>query len=261
MGNTFVPFLENQDLRSSIQNSPVLSTFAKALKSTGVSDKYLKEGASIKVNKDSWMDRKLKQSGYEKSYYKGPWTVFAPNDAAWKDFMQEMGWFGMALTEEELLAMPELEEILKYHIIVGQEMSHGSKNSTGLMSMKDGSEVSVFHGPEGELLVHDDCVDSPSPDDYGCTMQAEWNKCSEDWVQDEGLFSGRDLGYCERSCKRCSCNGGQCGTADIYDIPAANGVLHVIDKVLYPAPVFNIPEKHWRTREEIEAELGIVGGV
>ena len=72
-------------------------------------------------------------------------------------------------------------------------------------------------------MVHDDCVDRPSPDNFGCEMQAEWKKCNEDWVQDEGLFSGRTLGYCERSCGRCTCAEGDCGRADVYDIPASNG--------------------------------------
>ena len=112
------------------------------------------------------------------------------------------------------------------------------------------------------MFVHDDCVDRPSPDDYGCEMQAEWRKCNEDWVQDEGLFSGRKLGYCERSCGRCTCDDGQCGRADIYDIPSANGVLHVIDKVMYPAPVYEKSDLQWRSKEEIQAEMdGATGGL
>ncbi len=41
MGSTFVPFMENQDLKSSIKSAPVLSTFAKALHATGILDKYV----------------------------------------------------------------------------------------------------------------------------------------------------------------------------------------------------------------------------
>ena len=84
------------------------------------------------------MAKALARTGYEKTYYKGPWTIFAPSDAAFKDFMKKMGWMGMTLTEEELLAMPELEEILKYHIILGQEWSASIRNATGLLSMKGG---------------------------------------------------------------------------------------------------------------------------
>ena len=169
MNDRFIPFVENQDLKTSIRcaafpplrrhrrsrrnpkklttssfvslrrAAPVLSTFAKALHSTGLLDDLLKEGSSIKVAEDSWMAKALARTGYEKTYYKGPWTIFAPSDAAFKDFMKEMGWMGMTLTEEELLAMPELEEILKYHIILGQEWSASIRNATGLLSMKGGS--------------------------------------------------------------------------------------------------------------------------
>ena len=255
MGNDFIPFVENQDLKTSIRSAPVLSTFAKALHSTGLLDELLKEGADIKVEKDSWMAKHLARRGYEKTYYKGPWTVFAPSDAAFQEFMKEMGWMGMTLTEAELLAMPELEEILKYHIVLGQEWSSGLRDGTGVLSMKDGAEVSVFHGDAGEFLIHANCVDRPSPDNFGCEMQAEWKKCDEDWVKDDGLFSGRPLGYCERSCGRCTCEGDQCGRADVYDISSSNGVLHVIDKVLYPAPVYEKPAAQWRSKAEMEAEM------
>jgi len=256
MGTQFVPFQENQDLKTSIKSAPVLGIFAKALHSTGILDKYLKQGNAIKFEEDSWMDKQLNRMGQGgKTYYKGPWTVFAPSDEAFREFMKEMGWYGMTLTEEELLAMPELEDILLYHIVLGQQWSSSVKNATGLMSMKDGAEVAVFHGEGGEFYVHDDCVDRPSPDNFGCEMQAEWKKCNEDWVQDEGLFSGRPLGYCERSCGRCTCEGDQCGRADVYDIPSSNGVLHVVDKVMYPAPHYEKPALQWRTKEEMQAEL------
>ena len=123
------------------------------------------------------------------------------------------------------------------------------------MGGTDGAEVAVFHGKDGEFFVHDDCVDRPSPDNYGCEMQAEWKKCDEDWVEDEGLFSGRALGYCERSCGRCTCANEECGRAEVYDIPASNGVIHVIDKVMYPAPVYEKPAAQWRTKAEMEAEM------
>merc|ERR1711959_462038 len=36
MNDQFIPFVENQDLKTSIRAAPVLSTFAKALHSTGL---------------------------------------------------------------------------------------------------------------------------------------------------------------------------------------------------------------------------------
>ena len=99
------------------------------------------------------MDKQLNRMGQGgKTYYKGPWTVFAPSDEAFREFMKEMGWYGMTLTEEELLAMPELEDILLYHIVLGQQWSSSVKNATGLMSMKGTLRFPFFLLPPSSFM-------------------------------------------------------------------------------------------------------------
>ena len=34
-----------------------------------------------------------------------------------------------------------------------------------------------------------------------------------------------------------------------------SGIIHVINKVLYPAPVYEKPAAQWRTKAEMEAEM------
>ncbi len=48
----------------------------------------------------------------------GPFTVFAPTDAAFSAALTDMG-----ISSEELLAKPELSEILKYHVVAGKLMA------------------------------------------------------------------------------------------------------------------------------------------
>ena len=59
-------------------------------------------------------------------------------------------------------------------------------------------------------------------------LQVEWDKCEEDWMNDEGLFSKRQLGYCEVQCGKCRCDDPEtCRDVPLKDIKAKNGVLHV----------------------------------
>jgi transforming growth factor-beta-induced protein len=48
----------------------------------------------------------------------GPFTVFAPTDAAFEAALTEMG-----ITAEELLANPDLAGILTYHVVAGKLMA------------------------------------------------------------------------------------------------------------------------------------------
>lgn len=58
--------------------------------------------------------------------------------------------------------------------------------------------------------MHADCVDKPPPSEHGCDKQAEWGKCGEDWMNDNGTISGRPLGYCEMTCQKCTCDPSTC---------------------------------------------------
>merc|ERR1712216_1119142 len=68
----------------------------------------------------------------------GPFTVFAPTDAAFTDLLGTMG-----VTKAELLARAELADILKYHVLSGSSVM-----STDLAPMQDvttleGSKLTV----------------------------------------------------------------------------------------------------------------------
>lgn len=52
----------------------------------------------------------------------GPYTVFAPTDAAFEKLLKKLG-----ITAEELLAREDLKEILLYHVLSGKVMSSDLK--------------------------------------------------------------------------------------------------------------------------------------
>lgn len=63
---------------------------------------------------------------------KGPLTVFAPTNDAFKAALKALG-----ITAEQLLAHPKLGEILKYHVVSGKVMS---------TQLKDGMEAATLEG-------------------------------------------------------------------------------------------------------------------
>ena len=106
----------------------------------------------------------------------GPLTVFAPNDEAFNQFLEEAG-----LTAEELLGDPRLGNILKYHVVPGEVMS---------TDLEDGMSA-------GTLL---------SPQEINISIN-------------DGVFLNDDI------------------QVIAPDIEASNGVIHVIDGVLWPADI------------------------
>ncbi|CAE8664969.1 unnamed protein product, partial [Polarella glacialis] len=68
---------------------------------------------------------------------KSPYTVFAPIDAAFADLLKELG-----CSVEQLLANPNLDSILLYHVVGGSTMSS---------SLKDGQKVTTAQS--GQLAV------------------------------------------------------------------------------------------------------------
>jgi uncharacterized surface protein with fasciclin (FAS1) repeats len=72
----------------------------------------------------------------------GPFTVFAPTDAAFADALQTLG-----ITKEQLLADPvKLKTILTYHVVAGQVMA------ADVVKM-DGQDVATVAGPPLNVAV------------------------------------------------------------------------------------------------------------
>ena len=104
----------------------------------------------------------------------GPFTVFAPTDDAVNALVTALG-----ITAEELLALPNLGEILQYHVVSATAMA---------ADLSDGQMITTLLGQDVEVSI-----------------------------TEAGVFI----------------NNAQVTAADIS---ADNGVVHVIDAVLVPAP-------------------------
>jgi transforming growth factor-beta-induced protein len=77
----------------------------------------------------------------------GPFTVFAPTDAAFADALKTLG-----ITKEQLLADPaNLKTILTYHVVAGQVMA------ADVMSM-DGEDVPTVAGPSVKVKINGSTV-------------------------------------------------------------------------------------------------------
>ncbi len=104
----------------------------------------------------------------------GPFTVFAPTNAAFEAALAELG-----ITAEELLASDNLADILTYHVVAGEVLA------ADVVEL-DGQSVETVNGQSVAITV-----------------------------DDGGVFVN--------------------GIAvSATDIPASNGVIHVIDGVLLP---------------------------
>ena len=74
----------------------------------------------------------------------GPFTVFAPTDDAFGDALVALG-----LTAEELLASPDLDEILLFHVAAGELSAD---------DLDDGEVVETLSGEELEVIETDDGI-------------------------------------------------------------------------------------------------------
>ena len=74
----------------------------------------------------------------------GPFTVFAPTDAAIGALVTALG-----ITAEDLLALPELGDILQYHVVAGLAMS---------TDLSDGQTISTLQGSDVTVTINDDGV-------------------------------------------------------------------------------------------------------
>lgn len=70
----------------------------------------------------------------------GPFTVFAPTDAAFDKLLKDLG-----VTAEELLARKDLKDILLYHVVPGKVLSS---------DLKDGMKVKTLAGKEVTISLN-----------------------------------------------------------------------------------------------------------
>ena len=82
----------------------------------------------------------------------GPFTVFAPTDAAFEQALTDLG-----LTAEELLAREDLADILTYHVVPGKVMA---EDVVGLESATtvQGGTVTISTDETGNVLINDATV-------------------------------------------------------------------------------------------------------
>ena len=77
----------------------------------------------------------------------GPFTVFAPVDAGFEDFLTAND-----LTAGDLLASPDLENILTYHVLSGEVNSFDVE--AGSYTALNGSQFYVSEDPSGDLWIN-----------------------------------------------------------------------------------------------------------
>ena len=83
----------------------------------------------------------------------GPFTVFAPTDAAFEEALKALG-----ITAEQLLARDDLADILKYHVVGGAKvMSTDLKAGEQKVGSLEGSELTVTVAG-GKVMVNDASV-------------------------------------------------------------------------------------------------------
>uniref|UniRef100_A0A383WQB5 FAS1 domain-containing protein n=1 Tax=Tetradesmus obliquus TaxID=3088 RepID=A0A383WQB5_TETOB len=172
----------------------------------------------------------------------GPYTIFAPNDDAFDAMLLNLGGGQRKLPLDQLLRLPQLNNILMYHIVPGQYTSAFLRNNTPIYTAQGVEVVPFADGcmTEGRLMLHDSCIDKPTADNYTCEEQRAFGKCDFPFMV-SSLAAQWQGGFCQRTCKRCDCSptsGIICSTVISPDVQANNGVIHGISRVLFPPPTF-----------------------
>ncbi|EFJ47213.1 hypothetical protein VOLCADRAFT_105189 [Volvox carteri f. nagariensis] len=174
--------------------------------------------------------------------------VMAPTDESFEVLLRQLG-NGRRLPIETFYRLPELPDILQYHVIPG---------------MYTTVEIIPFNDPcmtEGSMMLHDNCVDKPTPDNYTCEDQKKFEKCFFPFMT-SALAAQWQGGFCQRTCERCSCaadSGIQCSKLVESDLIGSNGVAHSVNRVLFPPPVFSKADYANLTSIEITATTPIPG--
>ena len=81
----------------------------------------------------------------------GPFTVFAPTDAAFGALLEELG-----VTADELLANPDLANILLYHVVSGEFMAADVIDiaPADVPTLYEGNDVSIAV-VDGNVVIND----------------------------------------------------------------------------------------------------------
>ena len=80
----------------------------------------------------------------------GPFTVFAPTNAAFETLLGDLG-----ITADELLARSDLSDILLYHVVSGTEALSSSLTDGQEVATAQGLNVFVSVGADGSVMVND----------------------------------------------------------------------------------------------------------
>lgn len=134
--------------------------------------------------------------------------VFAPTNEAFEAFRAQIAGPGNdPLPLEVVLKLPELKDILLYHIVKDSWSSEYLTNNTGIVTAKTVEVVPFTDAAmgEGKILIHDSCVDKPTPDGLSCSEQAEFGKCYDPFMISP-LGAQWQGGFCQRTCERCTCD-------------------------------------------------------
>ncbi|GMH33014.1 hypothetical protein BSKO_00848 [Bryopsis sp. KO-2023] len=174
---------------------------------------------------------------------RGPFTILAPDDDAMLSAIRQIGGeheFGV----EEFLGLPELKDIIMYHIIPGRWTSDFFQTGRPIFTARASEVVPLMEGrmAEGKVFLSDRCVDKPTPGKYTCRQQKDFNKCGERFMKD-ALGAGWVGGFCERTCGRCECDSDSCAEVVQLDIVSSNGIVHSLNRLLFPPPVFSESHK------------------
>lgn len=134
--------------------------------------------------------------------------MFAPTDKAFEDLQAALAGPGKEpVPMEFIMELPELRNILMYHIARGIWDSRYLVNNTAVPTSIGAEIVPFTDGAmgEGSILLHDSCVDKPTPDGIDCSIQKDYGKCFDPFMGSP-LSAQWVGGFCQRTCERCSCD-------------------------------------------------------
>lgn len=134
--------------------------------------------------------------------------LFAPTNEAFDTFRSQIAGAGNEpIPVDLMLQLPELKDILLYHIVKDGFSSEYLQNNTAIVTSKVVELVTFTDAAmgEGKILIHDSCVDKPTPGGLTCQAQADFGKCFDPFMISP-LGAGWGGGFCQRTCGRCTCD-------------------------------------------------------